>query len=88
MQMPVMDGYTAVRSVRQWEADSQRRRTPIVALTASALSEDVSRCLGAGCDLHVSKPVRKATLLEVVRRTTMAVNHQGLPENRSAESLS
>lgn len=66
IQMPVLDGYAAVRMIRQWEASNGRRRTPIVALTASALEEDVRRAREAGCDLHVSKPVRKATLLEAI----------------------
>ena len=85
MQMPVMDGYTAVRLVRQWESDSRLPRTPIIALTASALSEDVSRCLEAGCDLHLSKPVRKATLLDVIHRLLAPPNHPRLPADHPGE---
>jgi CheY-like chemotaxis protein len=64
--MPVLDGYTAVRMIRDWERDHQRPRTPIIALTASALDEAVRRARDAGCDMHVSKPVKKATLLEAI----------------------
>src|SRR5260370_40520344 len=66
IQMPVLDGYSAVRMIRQWEAANQRRRTPIIALTASALESDVQRAHQVGCDLHVSKPVKKSTLLQAI----------------------
>jgi CheY-like chemotaxis protein/nitrogen-specific signal transduction histidine kinase len=66
IQMPVLDGFGAVRKIRLWEAANQHRRTPIVALTASALESDVQRSREAGCDLHVSKPVKKSTLLRAI----------------------
>ncbi len=66
IQMPVLDGYSAVQMIRQWETASQRRRTPIIALTASALEQDVRRAHEVGCDLHVSKPVKKSTLLQAI----------------------
>jgi two-component system, sensor histidine kinase and response regulator len=68
IQMPVMDGLTATRAMRQWEKDRKRAPTPIIALTASALEDDLQRSLEAGCDAHLSKPVRKSTLLEAIRR--------------------
>jgi two-component system, sensor histidine kinase and response regulator len=67
VQMPVMDGLTATRSLRQWEQERGMAPTPIIALTASALQEDVERSLAAGCNAHVSKPVRKRVLLEAIR---------------------
>jgi CheY-like chemotaxis protein len=66
IQMPVLDGYSAVRTIRQFERANGRTRTPIVALSASALEEDVRRAMEAGCDMHVSKPVKKLTLLEAI----------------------
>ncbi len=68
MHMPVMDGYEAVRRCRQWEQEQGLKPTPIVALTAAAMKEDTDKALEAGCDLHVSKPVRKDHLLEVISR--------------------
>jgi two-component system sensor histidine kinase/response regulator len=68
MQMPVMDGYTAVRLVRRWERDQGLAPTPILALTASAFAHDVRNCLEAGCSGHVAKPVRKHSLLEAIER--------------------
>jgi len=66
IQMPVLDGYSAVRKIRQFEKDNSRRRTPIIALTASALDDAIRRAKDAGCDMHVSKPVKKATLLDSI----------------------
>lgn len=67
IQMPVVDGYEAARAIRAWERDQKRAPTPIVALTASALDEAVRKSLEAGCDLHLAKPVRRATLIETIR---------------------
>jgi len=74
IQMPVLDGYSAVRAIRKWEAEKGHRPTPIIALTASALEEDVRRAKAAGCDMHVSKPVKKSTLLESVARAIRTEN--------------
>ena len=59
IQMPDMDGYEAMRAIRQWEAEKGLPRTPIVALTAHALQEEADRCLAAGADVHLPKPVKK-----------------------------
>lgn len=67
MQMPVMDGYTATRSIRQWEKDRDLPPTPIIALTALALKEEAAKIFEAGCNTHITKPVKKATLLEVLQ---------------------
>jgi two-component system sensor histidine kinase/response regulator len=64
MEMPVMDGTTATLRIRALEA-ALGRRTPIVALTANALSEQVERCLSAGMDDFLSKPIEAARLREV-----------------------
>ncbi|MBP8979648.1 MAG: PAS domain S-box protein [Syntrophobacterales bacterium] len=70
MQMPVMDGYTATRAIRSWEQEQGRRRTPIVALTAYALKEDEEKSLAAGCDAHLTKPIKKARLMDVIASCT------------------
>jgi signal transduction histidine kinase/CheY-like chemotaxis protein len=67
MQMPEMDGLTATRVIREWEKEQGRNRVPIVALSASVLEEDVKRATEAGCDLHVSKPVKKCVILDTIR---------------------
>jgi CheY-like chemotaxis protein len=57
LNMPVMDGYTAVTLIRQWEADQKRDCLPIIALTADAFDEDRQRCLAVGMDDFLTKPI-------------------------------
>jgi len=66
IQMPVMDGIAAAREIRAQEALTRRPRTPIVALTANALSHQVSDYLAAGMDDHVAKPIEIAKLYETI----------------------
>jgi signal transduction histidine kinase/DNA-binding response OmpR family regulator len=66
MFMPVVDGYEATAAIRNWERENHAPRTPIVALTAAAMAGDRQHSLDAGCDFHVTKPVSKATLLELL----------------------
>jgi len=66
MQMPVMDGYTATKKIRVWENRVNAEETPVIALTAFALKGDAEKCLDAGCNTHVAKPVKMDTLLMVL----------------------
>lgn len=66
MQMPVMDGYDATRAIRKWESDQAVEATPIIALTAHALKEDTQKSLDAGCTDHLTKPLKKKRLMEVI----------------------
>ena len=66
MQMPVLDGYGATRQIRQWERDHGIGPASIVALTAHVLKEEADKCLEAGCDAHLTKPIRKKTLLDAI----------------------
>ncbi len=68
IEMPTMDGYSATRAMRAIEQKTGRRRVPILALTASVLAEALKKALDAGCDAHVAKPVKKATLLAAVHK--------------------
>lgn len=69
-QMPEMDGHTATREIRAWEAMRGLAPTPIVSLTAYALREDAQKSLEAGADAHLAKPVKKARLVEVILEHT------------------
>ncbi|MBF0621796.1 MAG: response regulator [Magnetococcales bacterium] len=66
VQMPIMDGYTATRHIRSWEVENNLSHTKIIALTAHAMREDKQRSLDAGCDMHLTKPIKKMVLLEVL----------------------
>jgi CheY-like chemotaxis protein len=57
LQMPVLDGYAATKHIRQWESTQQHPRLPIIALTADAFEEDRQRCLAAGMDDFLTKPI-------------------------------
>jgi signal transduction histidine kinase/ActR/RegA family two-component response regulator len=67
VQMPVMDGVSATREIRLREAAAGRPRTPIVALTANAMSHQVADYLAAGMDAHVAKPIELSKLFEVLQ---------------------
>ena len=62
MQMPVMDGLTATRSIRAFEAREGRERTPVLMLTANAMAEHVAQSHAAGADGHLTKPITLAAL--------------------------
>jgi CheY-like chemotaxis protein len=66
MQMPVMDGYTATRIIRKFELEKGLNSTPIIALTAYALKEDAQKSIDAGCTAHLTKPIKKAKLMETL----------------------
>jgi two-component system, sensor histidine kinase and response regulator len=77
VQMPVMDGYEAAGAIRQLEAATappspeapeQQQRTPIVAMTANALKDDRDRCLAAGMDDFITKPIKRQALLNTVTK--------------------
>jgi len=69
MRMPVVDGAAATRAIRAFETANGLTRTPIIALTASALEEDILRCREAGCDAHISKPVTRKALIAAMRNS-------------------
>lgn len=67
MQMPVMNGYEATKAIRAWERERDLPPTQVIALTALALKGDGVKIFEAGCDAHMTKPIKKHTLLEVLR---------------------
>ncbi|HYC75680.1 ATP-binding protein [Brevundimonas sp.] len=66
MQMPVMDGLTATREIRRHEAAQGLKRTPLLMLTANAMSEHVEAGRAAGADGHLTKPVTMAGLFDAI----------------------
>jgi PAS domain S-box-containing protein len=76
-QMPDMDGYEATAHIRA--LDGEAGQTPIVALTAYAMAGDRERCVLAGMDDYVTKPVTRTVLEQVLRRWSLSAGHGGDP---------
>jgi len=75
MNMPVMDGYKATDTIRKMEEAGEKsgpglRHIPIIAITANALSGDREKCLAAGADDYLSKPLKKERLLDMIGKWT------------------
>lgn len=66
IEMPIKDGYTATREIRLFERESGRSPTPIIALSAYALKKEMDRSIEAGCNEHLTKPLKKAVLLQAL----------------------
>ena len=77
IQMPVMDGVTAVRTIRALEAESGRPKTPIIMVSANAQPDDVHESHAAGANAHVAKPVSAHHLFEVINRVVNDIGEQG-----------
>ena len=67
IQMPIMDGYEATRQIRQLEQQQGRKHTPIVAMSANAFNEDVSKAYLAGMDEYITKPVSLQEIKKVLQ---------------------
>ncbi|MBF0582896.1 MAG: response regulator [Magnetococcales bacterium] len=74
IEMPNMDGYSATRAIRQWEAEEGIGPMTIMALSAHAGIEKKQESLDAGCDGHLTKPIRKQTLLDAIQRVALSGN--------------
>jgi len=72
LQMPVMDGLTAIRLIR--EGEPAGRRTPIIVLSANVQAEHLQASTAAGADLHLAKPIVAATLLGALEQALAAVD--------------
>jgi PAS domain S-box-containing protein len=77
VQMPEIDGFEATRRIREMELGNGDQHTPIVAMTAHALTGDRERCLAAGMDDYISKPFEKSELLTLLAR--IAASPQDAP---------
>ena len=78
MQMPVMDGLRATSTIREYEQQGRRARTPVLMLTANALPEHIAASAQAGADGHVSKPITGASLFQAI---ATALNAAGDPSD-------
>ncbi|MGH6877870.1 MAG: MHYT domain-containing protein [Rhizomicrobium sp.] len=93
-EMPVVDGLEATRRVRAFEIrtgrsaiDGAKKRTPIIALTAHALTEVRERCLRAGMDDFLTKPFSEAQLGEALRRWLTPVEREAVPVQPRSDAM-
>jgi len=85
VQMPVMDGFEATAAIRAREA-KHGGHLPIVALTAHAMKGDLERCLAAGMDAYVSKPIRAAELYELIDRLVQPAREDASDDEPEAKA--
>jgi CheY-like chemotaxis protein len=69
-EMPVMSGYQAAETIRQWERENGKAHLPIIALTANAFEDNRQRCLAAGMDDFLAKPVNMDLLVAMLNKWT------------------
>ena len=83
VQMPVMDGLTATQRIRQWEqtqfgsvGNESMQHVPIIAMTANALTGDREKCLDAGMDDYIAKPIKRDGVFLMVSKWVMGEPEQ------------
>lgn len=75
-QMPVMDGYESCRAIREVEKNTSCK-TPIVALTANAMASDERKCLNAGMDAFLTKPIDQEYMVQIILRAVTPSQYTG-----------
>ena len=85
--MPVMDGLTATRTIREWEQANHRSPTPIIALTAAALKGDQEKCMSAGCTAFLTKPIKQEVLLQAIKDHHIVAPTSSPKENKREDAI-
>jgi signal transduction histidine kinase/CheY-like chemotaxis protein len=68
IHMPGVDGYEAARMIRSWERERGRAEVPVIAMTANVFKEDVERCINAGMNGHIGKPLDFGGVIDVLKK--------------------
>jgi len=84
VQMPEMNGLEATQAIRNFEGDAKRRPSIIIAMTASAMSGDREKCLKAGMDDYLSKPVRPEAVQDTLERWGPIASHRSPSSKETA----
>jgi signal transduction histidine kinase/ActR/RegA family two-component response regulator len=84
VQMPEMDGYRATSAIRSME-ENTLSHIPVIAMTAHAMKGDRERCIDAGMDGYISKPINSATLLHTIRTVLRKINSPSATFNQSGD---
>jgi signal transduction histidine kinase/AmiR/NasT family two-component response regulator len=84
IQMPIMDGVAATRAIRQREQETGRKRTPIIAVTANAMTHQVAEYEAAGMDSMVPKPIDIAALFAAMEQALEPVDAEAEPQQAAA----
>jgi CheY-like chemotaxis protein len=87
IQMPEMDGYEATRMIRSMEAQAGIPSVPILALTAHALQKESMLIMEAGCDAHLTKPIRKGDLIDAILQYALRPIDQEEQGRKTVEAL-
>ncbi len=87
MQMPIMDGLTATRTIRAIEQERGAAAIPIIAVAANARRQDVEMSRDAGCTDHISKPISKLKLLSIIEEYGAQTNPLEVPKKTSLEPI-
>ena len=86
-QMPVMDGLTATRAIREWEQANNRTPTPIIALTAAAFKRDQEKFLAAGCTAYLTKPIKEEALLQAIKDRFLVAPPSSTEESSEMDTI-
>lgn len=85
VQMPVLDGYAATRTLREREASDSR--VPVIAMTAAAIEGERERCIAAGMDEFLTKPIDRSALSQTLSRWVVRHDDQGTPPEPVADDV-
>ena len=87
IQMPKMDGCSATREIRKWEAENQTGKTPVIAMTGYSSRKDMDKCLDAGCTSHIAKPLKQEILIKVLFADNMPDKNSACETNEKKDKI-